>query len=96
MYENEVDVEYPGKKINAGFCVVRVQWFEFAGNVDVWTREEPNQVRHYRLLSGERLLSTTVLMRLEPVKWLSTRESKNKAYCLPQEEERRIEDSLYL
>lgn len=96
MYENEVDVEYPGEKINAGFHVVRVQWFEFAGNVDVGTRDEPNQVRHYRLLRGERLLSTTVLMRLEPVKWLSTRESKKKAYCLPQEEERRIEDSLYL
>ena len=62
MYENEVDVEYPGEKINAGFHVVRVQWFEFAGNVDVGTREEPNQLRHYRLLSGERLLSTTVLM----------------------------------
>jgi hypothetical protein len=97
MFQNEGDVEYAGEKIGAGFLVVRVSWFEFAGTVEVGAGTNKSTVRRYRLLHGERVLSTSVLMRVAPIQLSRQRKnSKVIEHCLDEAEERRIEDSLFL
>ncbi len=85
-----------GENYEAGFWVVRVQWYEFCGETNLGERK-------YKLSAGERTLGANAIKRIDPIELAKTdprdrnrgrsgRAAAN-AYVLSESEEHRIEHS---